>query len=186
MTLQEYLNQTEPKRNVKVYLNNDEFKIIVQNTSLKHIVIPLLQEKTDSSGEYVQSDNETVLYCTDSDGNKKGRSVFHVPRQITVGQFICKYGIHKLKDYPVRFGNIMAKINVDNHDLKHHSRRHFNHEHKTVCEQYRKVHNSEYFDHYHKHGSYRFYAEYTHENDTTVYAHWIYPADLVDDLKQPE
>ena len=106
------------------------------------------------------------------------------PRQITIGEFIIKYGIEKLKDYPIRIGEIMGKIHLSSDDIKYHSRRYFNKDNKALCHQYRKVHKSEYFDHFHRHGSYRFYLIYNEPNDSTDYGHWVYKSDLVDEPQQ--
>lgn len=187
MTLQEYISN--PNRKGNVYLKNGEFKCTYQQFGTKfnvHIVsVPELKNIIGTE-KLLRKPNQFQLFTYDQNGNPLEPTRFYLPRQITVGEFICKYGIHKLSDYPYQIGTITGKIKIDSNDLKYYSRQYFNRHNKEVCEKYKIEKNEDYFDHFHKVGSYRFYAVYKHEGDSTEYTRWVYPSDTVDDLKQPK
>lgn len=187
MTLQEYINNPNKKENV--YLQNGEFKSTYQQIGFRFnvqiIVVPQLKDFIGID-KLLQKPNQARLFTYDKNGNPLKPTRFYLPRQITVGEFICKYGIQKLKDYPIQFGENIYKIHLSQDDLRYHSRQYFNRHNKVICKEYKRQYNRNYFDHYHKNGSYRFYAVYKFENDLTEYAQWVYPCDFVDDLKQPQ
>jgi hypothetical protein len=82
MTLTEYLNQQEPKRNPNVILDKTEYtigsSIKTGNKTLKMVFI------TDGSAEllwgieYVLINDDKTLWTTDKDGNPKARSCFSI------------------------------------------------------------------------------------------------------------
>lgn len=94
-------------------------------------------------------------------------------KQITVGEFIIKYGIDSLQGYPITFGNQEHKMCLSESDLRDHNRRIFNATHKKK--------GREYFDHYHLKGNYRFYAIRWDIELQSEVAHWVYKTDLVTD-----
>ncbi len=80
MTLIEYLNQTTPQKNQKVFLTPTEYVITnsvkAGNNHFKRIYITASQLL--SGIEYVQVNDEKNLYTTDSDGNPKNLSCFYL------------------------------------------------------------------------------------------------------------
>lgn len=76
MTLTEYLNQKFPFKMPVVKLKPGEYRIvsdyIIGNERQRIVLI------NDVDGEYLRINNDTRLFTTDSDGNKKRYSCFNI------------------------------------------------------------------------------------------------------------
>lgn len=83
MTLKEYLNQQDAQRMPEVILTENDiaiqakYKVGVDMLTL--VTINGLWEKFGVSRPYLKINNESALYTTDNDGNKKSLSCFRLP-----------------------------------------------------------------------------------------------------------
>jgi hypothetical protein len=86
MTLKEYLNQKEPVRGPRVYLNKREYKKgptikFANGDTLTRVFIiddGFIKAFPELRNEYVQKNGWERLYTTDSDGNPKNSSCFFI------------------------------------------------------------------------------------------------------------
>ena len=80
MNLQEYLNQSNPTKGNRVYLEPGEYikhNITHSGNETRNIVeIPILHEKFGINGTYVQKNGQPDLYTHDQDGNALKLSCF--------------------------------------------------------------------------------------------------------------
>ncbi len=84
MTLNEYLNQTDPQREVKVILNETEYRIgptfQIGEDVLTLIEIPAITALYGIKRSYVQVNDEKRLYVPNlRTGLPLGESVFYLP-----------------------------------------------------------------------------------------------------------
>ncbi len=84
MTLNEYLNQTDPQRDVEVILNETEYKkgttVQIGEVALTLIEIPAISEMYGIKRSYIQRNNEKRLYVPNlRTGLPLGVSVFYLP-----------------------------------------------------------------------------------------------------------
>ena len=89
MNLKEYLNQKEPVRRPTVTLQEGEFELGIHYPSrgLKgrtQVFVnggyeELTHEGKRLRNEFILEGDSGVLFATDSDGNARARSVFHIP-----------------------------------------------------------------------------------------------------------
>lgn len=82
MTLTEYINQADPKRNPVVFLEESEYEIHgsinVGVNVLTSIEIPVIRKKYGINSCYIQRNGDSNLWTQDEHGNPKSRSCFYI------------------------------------------------------------------------------------------------------------
>ncbi len=96
LNLHEYINQSDPQRNVKVNLKADEYVIgntikLPMGKTLTPIYIQTDEADYFNGVEYVLKNDSGFLYTTDADGNPKSRSVFYIDDKYAKGGLLKVY-----------------------------------------------------------------------------------------------
>lgn len=83
MTLEEYINQPNPKFGVRVWLDKSEVELFhlytdVLGVKYYHISIPKIDQEYNIQTAYILKSNDVRLYTCDNEGNMRKASVFNL------------------------------------------------------------------------------------------------------------
>lgn len=97
-------------------------------------------------------------------------------RQISVGEFIIKYGIEALQGKSITLGDYSGNMKLSNDELEFHNKENFDREHA-------KRFKYSYYSRFHRHGNYRLRMCYVDQSDGMERCLWVYKSDLIDDIE---